>query len=165
MLPVALKLSPLGNTPLVILQLTGRIPPLAERVAVYPVPVAAQGTVVVVIERVVPDEMFNSELAVADWGCDPESETFTVNQDAPGVFGVPKITAEEEVSPNPGGSNPLLMGHKYGVVPPLACSVAEYVVPTVPPGSDAVKIANGITAVATVRLKILRAVFTGELES
>ena len=53
------------------------------------------------------------------------SVTFTVKENVPEAEGVPEITPEEAVKVKPAGSEPLLMLHEYGVVPPLACSVAE----------------------------------------
>ena len=53
------------------------------------------------------------------------SVTFTVKEDVPEVVGVPEIAPDEAVKVNPAGSEPLLMLHEYGVVPPVACSVAE----------------------------------------
>ena len=51
--------------------------------------------------------------------------TFTVKENVPEAVGVPAITPDEAVKVNPAGSEPLLMLHEYGVVPPVACSVAE----------------------------------------
>jgi len=53
------------------------------------------------------------------------SVTFTVKENVPEAKGVPEITPEEAVKIKPAGSEPLLMLHEYGVVPPVACSVAE----------------------------------------
>ena len=53
------------------------------------------------------------------------SVTFTVNDEVPDPVGVPEITPDEPFSVNPPGNDPLLILHVYGVVPPLACSVAE----------------------------------------
>ena len=62
-------------------------------------------------------------------GCDAvlllASVSFTVNDEVPDPVGVPEITPDEPFSVNPAGSDPLLILHVYGVVPPLACSVAE----------------------------------------
>ena len=54
-----------------------------------------------------------------------ESVTFAVNEDVPDAVGVPEIAPVEEFSVSPAGSEPLLTLHEYGVVPPLACNVAE----------------------------------------
>lgn len=53
------------------------------------------------------------------------SVTLTVNEDVPDAVGVPEIAPVEAFSVSPAGSEPLLTDHEYGVVPPLACSVAE----------------------------------------
>ena len=53
------------------------------------------------------------------------SVTFAVNVDVPDAAGVPEIVPVEAFRVNPAGSEPLLTDHEYGVVPPLACSVAE----------------------------------------
>ena len=53
------------------------------------------------------------------------SVTFAVKVDVPDAVGVPEIAPVEALSVNPAGSEPLLTLHEYGVVPPLACSVAE----------------------------------------
>ena len=53
------------------------------------------------------------------------SVTLTVNGDVPDAVGVPEIAPIEAFSVSPAGSEPLLTDHEYGVVPPLACSVAE----------------------------------------
>ena len=57
--------------------------------------------------------------------------------------GVPEITPVEAARLNPAGNVPALTLQLYGVVPPLACSVVEYDVPAVPPGSDAVVTEGG----------------------
>ena len=66
------------------------------------------------------------------------SLTCTVNDAVPAVVGVPLICPVELLSVSPVGKEPALIDQLYGVVPPLACSVVEYPVPAVPPGSDAV---------------------------
>ena len=53
------------------------------------------------------------------------SVTLTLNEDVPDAVAVPEIAPVEAFSVNPAGSEPLLTDHEYGVVPPLACSVAE----------------------------------------
>ena len=60
------------------------------------------------------------------------SVTWIVNMpDHPAVVGVPVITPLEE-RVRPAGRAPLATVHVYGGFPPLAASVAEYAVPTVP---------------------------------
>lgn len=72
----------------------------------------------------------------------PESMAVTVKDDVPVAEGVPEIAAVEELSVRPAGSEPLLNFQEYGIVPPLACKLAEYVVPTVPFGRDDVEMAK-----------------------
>ena len=53
------------------------------------------------------------------------SVTLTVNEEVPDAVGVPEIAPVDALSVSPAGSEPLLTLHEYGVVPPLACNVAE----------------------------------------
>jgi len=53
------------------------------------------------------------------------SVTLAAKENVPEAEGVPEITPEEAVKVKPVGSEPLLMLHEYGVVPPLACSAPE----------------------------------------
>ena len=53
-----------------------------------------------------------------------ESVTLTVNEEVPAVAGVPLIWPEL-LSVRPAGREPELSDQLYGVVPPLAASVAE----------------------------------------
>jgi len=53
-----------------------------------------------------------------------ESLTLTVNEEEPAVVGVPLIWPEL-LSVRPAGREPELSDQLYGVVPPLAASVAE----------------------------------------
>ena len=80
------------------------------------------------------------------------SVTRTVNDTVPAVVGVPEITPVDAAKLNPAGSAPALTLQLYGVVPPLACSVVEYAVPAVPPGSDVVVTVGGCAAAATAIL-------------
>ena len=70
------------------------------------------------------------------------SVTCTVNDAVPAVVGVPLI-CPVELSVSPAGKEPALIDQLYGVVPPLACSMVEYPVPVVPPGSDEVVTVGG----------------------
>ena len=81
------------------------------------------------------------------------SFTCTVNDTVPVVVGVPEITPVDATRLNPVGNEPELIDQVYGVVPPLACSVLEYVVPTVPPDNDVVVTVGGCAAAATAMLK------------
>jgi hypothetical protein len=66
-----------------------------------------------------------------------ESVTLAVKLNVPAVVGVPEITPVNAARLNPAGSVPELTLQLYGVVPPLACNVVVYAVPTVLPGSGA----------------------------
>jgi hypothetical protein len=69
-----------------------------------------------------------------------ESVTLGVKLNVPAVVGLPEIVPVAAASVRPAGSAPELMLQLCGVVPPLACSVVEYALPTVPPGSNVVVI-------------------------
>ena len=60
----------------------------------------------------------------------------------PAVVGVPLI-CPVELNVTRRAKRPPLIDQLYGVVPPLACSVVEYPVPVVPPGSDEVVTVGG----------------------
>jgi hypothetical protein len=64
----------------------------------------------------------------------------------------------EVLSESPAGKEPELIDQLYGVVPPLACNVVEYVVPTVPAGSEVVVTVGGCAAAATAILSAFVAV-------
>lgn len=72
-----------------------------------------------------------------------ESVTSAVKLKEPDCVGVPEIVPELLLNVNPAGSEPLLTLHEYGVVPPVACKLAEYVTPTVPDGIDVVERESG----------------------
>ena len=61
-----------------------------------------------------------------------ESVTLTVKGKVPEDVGVPEITPVEELRTSPGGKEPALIDHVYGLFPPAAVSVAEYDVLTLP---------------------------------
>jgi hypothetical protein len=64
----------------------------------------------------------------------PLSAACTVKFAVPVVVGVPLNTpALDKLSP--AGTAPVVTDHVYGAVPPVAASVCEYAVPTVPLGS------------------------------
>ena len=86
------------------------------------------------------------------------SVTCTVNEAVPAAVGVPLICPVELLSVSPAGREPALIDQLYGVVPPLACNVVEYAVPTVPPGSDEVVTVGGCAAAATAMLNAFVAV-------
>jgi hypothetical protein len=80
--------------------------------------------------------MLNDCVAVCAVGA-VESVAFAVKLNDPAVVAVPEIVPLVVASVRPAGNAPALMLQLYGVVPPLACNVVVYAVPTVPPGSDA----------------------------
>ena len=69
--------------------------------------------------------------AVADCVGDEESVTRTPKLAVPAVVAVPAITPVDGFKVSPAGSAPLVIAQVYGVLPPFACSVAEYATPTV----------------------------------
>jgi hypothetical protein len=80
--------------------------------------------------------MLNDCVAVCAVGA-VESVTLTAKLNDPALVGVPEIVPLAAASVRPAGNAPELMLQPYGVVPPVACNVVVYAVPTVPPGSDA----------------------------
>jgi len=95
---------------------------------------------------------------------DEESATCTVKVDEPAVVGVP-----ESVPPllrlRPAGKLPEATLQEYGVKPPVAARDAEYPVPAVPLGSEAVVIETGRTSAKTVIVNDWTALNLGEDES
>ena len=69
---------------------------------------------------------------VASCGGFSESVSVTVKLKVPDDVGVPEITPVEALRPSPGGRGPALFDHVYGLFPPVAVSVAEYGVLTLP---------------------------------
>lgn len=86
-----------------------------------------------------------------------ELASVTVNDAAyvPASVGVPVICPVDELMDNPGGI--LEADHRYGGMPPVAAIVAEYGVPTVPLGNDAVVIVSSAGA-PIVKLSVFDAV-------
>lgn len=81
------------------------------------------------------------KVRLTDLLCTGMLESFTVKVSAVAVaeaVGVPLITPDEEFSTSPAGRLPLVSDQLYGVVPPVAESVALYAVPTCPLGSKVV---------------------------
>jgi len=79
------------------------------------------------------------------------------------AVGVPVIAPVAAFNKSPAGSVPLVNDQLYGVVPPVAASVALYGAPTSPFGSDVVVIASVAGAIVSVRFAV--AVSTGLLVS
>jgi hypothetical protein len=83
--------------------------------------------------------MLNILIAVCAVGVSA-SVTFTVKSIGPVTLpvGVPLIAPVLVFNVSPAGSEPLLIDQAYGVIPPLAASVAPYTVPSVPAASEEV---------------------------
>ncbi len=67
-----------------------------------------------------------------------KSVTRAVKLEVPAVVGVPEISPVAALSVNPAGSEPVLLDHVYGGVPPVAVKVCEYGMPIVSAGREAV---------------------------
>jgi hypothetical protein len=78
------------------------------------------------------------------------SLTVTVKLLVPEAVGVPEIRPVSGARLSPAGRPPWT-DQVYGVVPPLACSMFEYLVPLVPEDKDDVVIARATGATASVR--------------
>lgn len=75
----------------------------------------------------------------------PESVTWNLSELPLAVAeGVPASAPVEASSEIPEGSDPEINDHLYGVVPPLAASVAAYALPTVPAGRLLVVMSRGV---------------------
>ena len=147
----AARLKPAGSDPALTLQLYGAVPPLACSVVEYAVPVVPPGSDTVVTVggwAAAATAILNAFVPVPF----AASFTCTVNDTVPAVVGVPEITPVDAARLKPAGSDPALTLQLYGAVPPLACSVVEYAVPVVPPGSDTVVTVGGWAAAATAIL-------------
>jgi hypothetical protein len=145
------RFNPAGNAPALTLQLYGVVPPLACSVVEYAAPAVPPGSDDVVTVGGCPaaaTAILNAFVPVLF----AASVTCTVNDAVPAAVGVPEITPVEAARTNPAGNVPALTLQLYGVVPPFACSVVEYAVPAVPPGSDVVVTVGGCAAAATVML-------------
>jgi hypothetical protein len=126
---LALIANPAGSAPEYTLHVYGFVPLVAAIVAEYAPPTIPFGKLVVVIRTIVVPYTVKLKLAVED--SLSLSVTFAVNVSAAtAVVGLPDITPVLDASVNPAGKLPELTLHVYGGVPPIACSVAEYSVPT-----------------------------------
>jgi hypothetical protein len=127
--------------PLLSDHLYGVVPPFAARFAVYAFPtwpLGSEPVVTATADGVIVRESV-TDLLCTGW---LESVTLKVSEVAfAEVVGVPLMRpALDKLSPP--GKVPLVSDHWYGVVPPVAFRVAEYVVPTLPLGSVVVGIAR-----------------------
>ena len=122
--PALLSVNPAGNEPEEIAQLYGVVPPLAANVAVYAVPTVPPVSEEVVTCTDAPAAVTTMlKFAVALCAGELASVTFTVNDAVPDDVGVPLI-CPALLSVSPAGKVPEEIDQLYGVVPPLAASVA-----------------------------------------
>lgn len=119
--------------------------------ALYATPFVPSGSEVVVITSV-RLTMVMLSCFCADTGDEAESVTSTVKVKVPGLVGVPEITPLLALIDKPLGKLPDAV-HLRVPVPPLACKVALYAIPVVPPGSEAVSMVGSGEMVTVVDLK------------
>lgn len=101
------------------------------------------GSDVVVIASAPAAAMAIVKAFVAVFTGELESVTSAVKVKEPDCVGVPEIVPELLLNVNPAGSEPLVTLHERGVVPPVACRVAEYAMLTVPDARDVVETESG----------------------
>lgn len=120
--PVALIVKPLGKElPLASEYIYGRIPPVAETLALYAAPWTPFGRIAVVIDTAGVTVM--ERFAVMICGVELESFTCTAKFDRPAADGVPEINPEG-INVRPAGKVPLASEKVSGRLPPLAVTVA-----------------------------------------
>ena len=145
---------PVGSDPLVTDHVYGVVPPEAVRVAEYVAPSCASGKSPV---KIVRDDPVAAIATVKDFAavCAGELESFTWTEKLyePAVVGVPLIAPLDEFRVKPVGRLPVDTVQLYGVVPPVACKVAEYDAPTVPPANVEVEMERVGVAAATAMLR------------
>jgi hypothetical protein len=121
-------------------------PPLAFTAAEYAEPTVPLGTEVVWIAMPLEDFAVIVTLYAFCVVLPPQAVTFTVKEEVAAVFGVPvrfsDVVALDALAVMPAGSVPDAIAHLYGVQPPLALIAAEYALPTVSLGREAVSIAR-----------------------
>ena len=81
---------------------------------------------------------------------DALSDTFTVKEKVPALWGFPLKTPLAAASVTPRGRVPLVTVQRYGGVPPEAARVIEYGTLTVPPGSAAGVVMTRLDAIFRV---------------
>lgn len=130
----------------------------------YPAPLVPFGNEFVITFRVVAETTSDKE-TVCVWTGLLLSLTDAKKLNVPVAVVVPeRMPAEDNVMP--AGSEPELRDHAYGVVPPVAARVVEYVLPLVPEGRDLDVIWRaGAAGAMTVMLNGLLAVWAGLSES
>jgi hypothetical protein len=107
---------------------------VALRVVVYEVSSVPPGKLVVEIVSGGGALIFNTKACAAEV-TPAASVTVTEKFAVPVAFGVPEITPVDAPSLAQVGSVPLDTAHVYAPVPPVAASVVEYAVPSVPAGT------------------------------
>jgi hypothetical protein len=142
--PAPLSDSPAGSEPDATDHVYPPVPPFAASVCEYAAPTVPLGSEEVAIASaggsIASD---NGAVAVVP----AESCTCTVKFEVPAADGIPEI-APAPLSDSPAGSEPEATDHLYPPLPPVAASVCEYAVPTVPLGSDEVATASaGLIAI------------------
>ncbi len=135
----ASRVNPAGSP--VADQVYGVAPPVAASVTpAYAVFTTPDGSDVVVIANW-PAMLIDSVLVALRWVGLVESVTVIVTVLDPAVVGAPVIAPLEASMLRPAGRP--VADHVYGVVPPVAATVALYAVPTTPPGNDVVVMDGG----------------------
>ena len=109
----------------------GPVPPVAETVCAYATPACALVSEGVAMDKVDVPPTVRVRVAVAVWDGVLESVTRKVRLRFDTVTeGVPLITPVDDPNVNPLGSVPEANDQVYGVWPPAAVKVCEYVTPT-----------------------------------
>ena len=143
--PLPPNVRPAGNEPAEMDHVYGAVPPVTVRFCgAYAAPTVPDESAVAVIVGT------DAAAMTICSGCVPErfaaSVTFTVKLEVPAVVGVPEIVPLL-ASVKPVGSDPALIDHVYGGVPPLTPRFCgPYFVPAVPPGREVVAIVGGAAA-------------------
>jgi len=120
----AFSVTPAGNAPEVIDHVYGVMPPVAASVAAYATPTCPFGKDGVVIVTVLA-AILKVKLADFETAGDSESVTCAVIVKLPDAVGVPLSAPVAPFSVTPAGRAPAVIDQLYGVVPPVAASVAE----------------------------------------
>jgi len=117
----AASVSPAGKDPKVIAHVYGAVPPAAMSDVLYAaplVPLDNDDAVVIVSGPLTTKVNTLNTLAPA------ASVTVAVKLNAAALVGKPEMMPVSEASVSPAGSDPDVIVHAYGVVPPFAASVA-----------------------------------------
>jgi len=101
--PAALSVSPVGSCPSVSFQVYGRVPPVADREALYGRLRGAVGSVVVEITRPTVISIWRAAVALA--GVEAASRTASLIEVGPAVVGLPVIEPAAEME-SPLGRDP-----------------------------------------------------------